>query len=249
MRYITFVLIIFFQLTSALAEERDTVFFCGSLASWPPYFYPIGDEWRGIDIELVNHIFRATDINYQIHPLPWKRCLESVRNGGHYQVALSGSLNDLREESYHISHPYYSLTPAYINKTETFEDEEFEDIISLFAEDRRVCGIAGFNYSIFFDDNNQYLNDKLIQSAKNLPQLIDQINHDRCDIGLTRQETVLGSISLGLISWSSRLNLTSFQSEKSENFFMLISKKIPDHRWLLDLINAGIEDFYKKSYD
>lgn len=245
MRYVVLMLTIFFQLPSSLAEGRETVYFCGDIASWPPYFYPVGNEWHGVDVALVSQIFRSTDINYQIHPLPWKRCLESVRHGEHYQVALSASLNNIREESYNISHSYYSLTPAYINKAETLETQEIEDITSLFAEDRRVCGIAGFNYSIFFDAKTQHLNDKLTLSAKNFPQLLDQINHDRCDIGLTRQETMLGSISLGLINWNSNLELTPFHSEKSENFFMLTSKNITDSQWLLDTLNKGIEEFYE----
>lgn len=245
MRYLLLALVAFFQTPFAMSQERETIFLCSDSSSWPPYFYPVGETWKGLDIKQIDNTFGPENIAYQVHPLPWKRCLESVKKGEDYQVALSASSNKLREESYLISNKYYSLTPAYVKKSATYDNKEIKNIASLFEKDKKVCGIAGFNYSSFFVGGNQYLLKKLAQNAKTFQQLLDQISYGRCDVGLTRHETMLSLVSLKLVDWDSKLELKRLPGGESEHYFMLVSKNIADSQWLLKTLNRGIEDFVK----
>ncbi|MCL7928383.1 substrate-binding periplasmic protein [Halomonas llamarensis] len=245
MRYLLLALVVLFQSPFAMSQERETIFICTDTSSWPPYFYPMGNTWQGLDLKLIDNIFVSANVTYQMNPLPWKRCLESVKKGEDYQVALSATYNSLRDKHYHISNKYYSLTPAYVKKSAMFAKEEVENIASLFEKDRKVCGIAGFNYSHFFSESDQRLFKELAQNAKTFQQLLNQVNYGRCDIGLTRHETMLSLKSLELVDWDSELELERLPGGEPENYFMLISKNIADSRWLLEVVNKGIEDFVK----
>lgn len=243
MRYLLLALLALFQTPFAMSQEREAVFLCNDSGGWPPYFYPMGETWHGLDIKLIDNIFGSTDITYQVHPLPWKRCLESVKKGEDYQVALSASSNNLREKDYHISNKYYSLTPAYIEKNAMFDNEEVKNIATLFKKDRKVCGMAGFNYSSFFAGGNQHLITKLARDAKTFQQLLDQVKYGRCDVGLTRNETMLSLMSLKLVDWDSELELKRLPGGEPENYFMLVSKNIEGSQWLLEILNRGIQKF------
>ncbi|HKS14730.1 MAG TPA: transporter substrate-binding domain-containing protein [Pseudomonas sp.] len=48
---------------------------------WSPYFYQENGQFRGMDYEVANEVFRRLDIQVHWQILPWKRCLALVEQG------------------------------------------------------------------------------------------------------------------------------------------------------------------------
>lgn len=131
----------------ALTESEKPILFCGDKAGWPPYTYEDGDTLKGYDLDVLKKIFEPYSLSYRVHMLPWRRCLEMVKEGA-FDVALSASGNSERAVTYRMSQPYYFVTPSYI-----YLKSRFPDGLNIppaeITRQYKVCGLRGYSYHSF----------------------------------------------------------------------------------------------------
>lgn len=129
-----------------------TVNGCGDAAEWPPYLYFTRRDGKksgdvdGFSSTVVNESLTIEGAVGVIELAPWRRCMREVERGVHYQILLDASTNEEREAVYHVSRPYYTMTPSYFYSKRHHPDglpiNEAGDLKSY-----RINGIHGYNYS------------------------------------------------------------------------------------------------------
>ncbi len=94
---------------------------------------------------------------FTIELLPWKRCLNYVMQGYKYDVVFGGGLNDQRRKDYVTTVGYYNVTPTYFYlKEKFFNGIQVQNASDLKKNDRRICGILGFNINYVGNDKLKF---------------------------------------------------------------------------------------------
>jgi polar amino acid transport system substrate-binding protein len=241
--FTTLCLLSLFMASRLLAAQTTSLSaplkFCIEDTEFLPFNYFVRENGKptsvsdGYDIELLSLAFASKNLSYQVHPLPWVRCLQSVRNGK-FDAAMSASLNAQREIDFRHSVPYYHLTPSYFYLQSSFTSDpkikKLEDLVQY----GRVCGIRGFNYAQF--GWPEQLN--LIETPF-LSRLPEMLKKKRCQFFLDRKEIFYGTLAL------KHLNLVPAQmvsrpvpNGQKESFHMLVSRKSQHQEVILTHFNA-----------
>ncbi len=80
----TFYLLMAFFAVIGPAKASDTVRFCFN--AWAPFAYQDKDQNKGISIDIIRAAALELNRKAQFIHLPWKRCLQDVRNGDIHAV-------------------------------------------------------------------------------------------------------------------------------------------------------------------
>jgi len=192
-------------LNSELSPLRDNVIlsyisflrdedirFCAGIHEWPPYYYFQRPNRKnrqvvGLDIELFNEIFHKYKITYTVELMSWKKCLAEVKRGKKYDVVFGGGLNNERRETYITTKGYYSVVTTYFYHRRTFPDGINVESSLNFKVLGRLCGVKGFNYVNFGQNNNE-----VEMGAENYERLVLKTLKQRCDISFARKEILIG---------------------------------------------------------
>ncbi|MCG9695404.1 transporter substrate-binding domain-containing protein [Shewanella sp. Isolate11] len=231
------------QLTAADSTVKtQTLHFCKGNSDYPPYNYfqnnpNHAQQNMGYDIDLLKMTFEGTPYNFQVHALPWKRCLLEVKKGN-IDALMSASSNEQRRQDFDFSEPYYYLTPAiFYLKSDYPNGLPTRDINELKGHGS-ICGIQSFNYKNFGVDD-----DRFIFRIHHIPQLPYLLIKERCRFFLARQEILFSTLALNKITYLSDLiqgeMLTSVEQEP---FYMLISKSSPNRKHIKQLFDAKVTE-------
>jgi polar amino acid transport system substrate-binding protein len=71
-------------------------------SEWYPFIYTINQKATGIQVEIVEHALKSITVEYSLSVLPWKRCLDYVKQGK-YDSAIGASFN--YERSKYMNYP------------------------------------------------------------------------------------------------------------------------------------------------
>ena len=220
---------------SAQTGIASPILFCGDQAGWPPYTYEIGKTVKGYDLDVLARIFEPTGQSYQVHMLPWRRCLEMVKDG-QIDVALSASGTKERAKIYRMSEPYYLVTPSYIYLKSRFPNE-LNEPPSTVAQKYKVCGLRGYSYHNF-----GLAPEDVETTSRTFSQLFSKTAAGRCDLLLGRYEVLQGFALTGQKLMSDVWHHTPVPGIKPDDFTMLVSRDINNSEALYQLLNQRIKE-------
>jgi polar amino acid transport system substrate-binding protein len=170
---------------------------CDDIQEWPPFIYykreggkPTADV-VGFTAELIREILAPYDVTLTIDLMPWRRCLREVEKGSQYQILLDASTNADRAERYHISKPYYSISPYYFYSKKQHPDglpiKTMDDL-----KQYRINGIAGYNYADYGLKPEDL--DAIVNGHEGL---IQKLHRGRCDLFPEWYEVMRGFAAVG----------------------------------------------------
>lgn len=221
--------------TSVITGSDSPITFCGDKAGWPPYTYEDGNTLKGYDLDVLARIFEPTGQAYKVQMLPWRRCLEMVKEG-QVDVALSASGNEERAITYRMSMPYYYVTPSYIYLKSRFP-EGLDIPPSEITKNYKVCGLRGYSYHSF-----GLLPEKVETTSRTFNQLFHKTAAGRCDLLLGRYEVLLGFALTGTPLLTDIWQHTPVPGIEPDDFRMLVSRATNNSLELHKLLNKRITE-------
>lgn len=202
---------------------------CGDAIDWRPYIYQEGDQAGGFDAEVLERVLTQHGISYEFVITSWSRCLKGTKNGS-YDLSVSASYNEAREQDYLYTEWYYTITPYYLFSTKRFPDGLFiADSTEL--ENYRVCGNHNYNYSNF----------GLAQvdvSAHTIQQSLNQLETGECDVYLSWEEILAGNNTpRGESYLGKEIMSMAMPNMEPHKFYMLISRQLESAQTLKQLLD------------
>ncbi|EPJ53726.1 MAG: hypothetical protein OFPI_09280 [Osedax symbiont Rs2] len=112
-------IVIFFLsigLSKSAVASSDIVRICHGSGGYPPYhFYPeqvTKGSMQGATIDILKLLFEQLKLDYEVKPVPWKRCYETALDARSFDIIADGSYNLQRADLFYYSIPLYKLTPS-----------------------------------------------------------------------------------------------------------------------------------------
>jgi len=198
-------------------QAHEVIRICGDAAGWPPYTFERDNEVRGYDADVLALIFAEAGLDYEIHMLPWKRCLLEVEKG-RYQIALSASASAERKARFLVTEPYYKVQPGYAFSLIRFPSlpqvQSSNDL-----KNYNICGLRGYDYSRFGIETH-----RVMREANHYAQALAQVRRGRCELFLTRLEILHGLYRQGDVDLGNDIVFEPVPGVAADDFVMLISR-------------------------
>ena len=146
---------------SYLVEANTVIKFCNDSAEWPPYIFlnrtPPSNEYKpklvGATIDLLNIISEKKNFKFTASLVPWKRCLQLVKNhepNYNFDIISEGFYSDERAKHYIYSKPIYNTSPGFFySKEKNFFGKNLNKTTDL--NKYKLCGNSGYSYKTFFE--------------------------------------------------------------------------------------------------
>jgi len=220
-------------LASASSLSGGSIKACGDGAGWPPYTFIRGDTVVGYDVDVLNEILTPLGVSFTVEMPPWRRCLFST-DAGEYQIALSASYSQERDDTYILTDVYYTLQPSYLYDTERYPDgldiEQPSDVLNY-----RACGLSGYNYDGFGVDSSA-----VDRQTRNFTQVVQKTLAGRCDLFLARFEILAGFALTGTDHLQNNLAAEPIPGIDGDPFYMMVSRNYDKAPELVSVLNEGI---------
>lgn len=239
-----FSLLIVFSI-NAYAEP---VHICDDSAEWPPYaFYQRDGDTVNKDVvtggtyDLVQAVFNKIGMEYTYALVPWKRCLQEVKNfdkAKKYEIIANAGYNEERDQTYLITLPIYRTHQGYFYSTEAFPDGPPAKSISD-MNNYKVCGINGYNYTMYSDNG---LTAKMDMGASNLQGIMGKLHNKRCDIFPSSLEPVYGMETIGAVDFKGVIKGMPISELKKTDFHLYVSRSSDRGEELRNKINDAIKE-------
>lgn len=112
------------------SDDEKEVYKVGIDVTFPPFEYKEGDEYKGIDIDVINAIGEEEGFEVEILPMDFKNIIPSLLSG-ELDIGMGGmSITEERKEKVDFTDPYYD---SYLTMVVS-EDSSFESIEDLEGE-------------------------------------------------------------------------------------------------------------------
>lgn len=230
------------RVMAAPAPALKHVPICDDAGEWPPFTYLKRVDGKtthqvvGFSVDVISNILKANNISFSIELLPWKRCLSEVERGKRSLMLLNASYNQARTKHFLYSKPIYYTHPSYFYSRKTFPQGLTIKTPGDFSK-YQVCGLRGYNYSIF-----GLSSDQVDTNASNFDQLFLKLRYNRCQVFAEQYEVIAG---FGLTHHSHFLTKpwvahAPLPYLKPIPFYMLFSRNA-EGRALWRLVDQGIE--------
>lgn len=227
-------------ITANSIPSSERVNICAEDTGWPPFsiLETIDGQGtgklKGKNLELIEKIFEAQKIKYQIHIKPWKRCLyEGIH--GNIQIVLDAATNAQRRSDYLISDVIYTLSPVYFYSKKSFQNGLQGKTSTELKKLGQGCGQVGYIY-----DNFGFKADELNLQAKDLPSLLSLVAKKRCAFALGRLEPFLFEKENS--NNFNDVDFAAITSAKKEDFYWLINKNFKYANSLKKIIDTKVQE-------
>ncbi|MBB5204708.1 polar amino acid transport system substrate-binding protein [Inhella inkyongensis] len=218
------------------ALDGGVVRACDDANEWPPYTQrdthsPLGVG--GYSVDVLRKILARHGLNLEIVLLPWRRCLEEVRQGQRFVMLLNAARTPQRERDYWLSEPYYETRTHYLWSLRThpkgLDLRSAEDLRPL-----RMGAVAGYE-SLNLDRWGLTVHSR----APNFVSLIQMLHRDRIDSVLVAEEMFrLGPDGRVQPPWDdAELGHAALPGALTTPFHMLFSRRNPQGEALRALVN------------
>lgn len=122
---------------SRLAADPVTLHICTDINAWYPFTYTENGDSRGLHVDIVKLACQELGLRCEFEPLPWKRCLLSVK-AGQKDGVVSASYNRERAQYAHYpsgadsdpKSPWRISQAEYVVVTRSDSDYEFTGDLS-----------------------------------------------------------------------------------------------------------------------
>ena len=124
---------IFIFMSACSSKEEFSGYVIGIDTSYEPFIIYEEEEWKGIDIELLEAISRDQGFEYRLKPLGLSESLKALDEGEVDAVMSALSMTDQRKEKYDFSDPYYDSKVVVAYDASRMEISTYEELANLKA--------------------------------------------------------------------------------------------------------------------
>jgi polar amino acid transport system substrate-binding protein len=232
---INLILISSIHANSLSSKIKAPIIVCAEDAGWPPFSIPFegtDKNFQGLNLDILERIFKKHSINFKIVVRPWKRCLFDGKNQD-VNIVLDAAKNPQREKDYLLTDSVYSLKPI------VFYHEKYSSKFSAPVTPKYlksldlICGQKGYTFNNF-----GLKNEDVTGISKGIHEILELVRKERCSAGLTRKEVLLNE--LNDYEHSQIIKIQNIIGADVEPFYWLINKNFSYSSELRDLINSEL---------
>lgn len=214
---------------------------CDDANEWPPYSYyrRVGgqrsQELTGFTVELMRAIAARRDFRLEVRLLPWKRCVEAVRQG-ELQLLMNAIRTPERDRDFWVSNAIYEseLLALWSLKRhpQGLKLRRQADLGGL-----RLGGLHGYSYSQL-DEQRQ----AEMLRAPNYASLLQMLHLGRVDVALVNEAIMLGHAALGHreLGDEAGLGQARFEDRAPSRFHLMATRASPLGRALQQAIDEEL---------
>lgn|GEM_PF-1579462 len=218
-------------------DAGTQLYACGDAAQWPPYHYydqsshAGGKQVRGFDYDLLIRILEPHGIQIKLELIPWHLCLERVRHGRKYHLAVSASPSPLRSKNFLPSQPYYHTRTVALMRggvTAAGTEPNFKE--------ERYCALYGRRFK-----GLKELGVSELQREVSYQHLLDQLEKGNCEVVVARIELLMGKLLSRELQSEAFLIPSAMPELPEDPFVLLVSRRYEYAKQLRQLLNQGIQ--------
>ncbi|MFY0760790.1 transporter substrate-binding domain-containing protein [Metabacillus dongyingensis] len=223
--------------TAGEKEKSDKVYKVGVDTTYPPFEFKEGNEYKGIDIELINAIAKDQDFKIELSPMDFGGIIPAMQ-ANQLDVAIAGmSITDERKKVVDFSTPYFNAGLTVVVKKDNTTTKSVDDL-----KGKTVAVKKGTTGAKYAQDNSGKLGIKVVQ-FNDSPAMFQEVANGNADALIEDYPVISYAIAqkdLGLKTVGDRLN--------GDKYGIAVLKG--QDKDLLEKINKGLANLKKDgTYD
>ncbi len=150
---------------------------------YKPFQYEEAGKLTGLDVEILNAVYKLMSCKYGQIKTPWKRLLLQIEEGK-LDIAAGATPNDKRAKYANFSHPYSSEAVYFYTRKSLKNKITFSKESDLIKKDRVLGVVSGAYYGPVYEkllSNKIFVKNKNIIEVSTEKQLINMIINKRID--------------------------------------------------------------------
>ncbi|MEH7176857.1 transporter substrate-binding domain-containing protein [Neobacillus vireti] len=223
--------------TAGENADSGKVYKVGVDTTYPPFEFKEGDEYKGIDIELINAIAKNEGFKIELSPMDFGGIIPAMQ-AGQLDVAIAGmSITEDRKKIVDFSSPYFDAGLIVVVKEDNSTIKSVDDL-----KGKKVAvkkGTSGAKYAV---DNSSKLGIEVVQ-FNDSPAMFQEVANGNADALIEDYPVISYAIAqkdLGLKLVGDRLN--------GDQYGIAVLKG--ENQDLLEKINNGLAELKKDgTYD
>jgi len=223
--------------TSGEKTNSEKVYKVGVDTTYPPFEYKDGNEYKGIDIDLINAIAKNQNFKIELNPMDFGGIIPAMQ-ANQLDVAIAGmSITDDRKKVVDFSTPYFDAGLTVVVKKDNSTTKSVNDL-----KGKTVAVKKGTTGAKFAQDNASKLGINVVQ-FNDSPAMFQEVSNGNADALIEDYPVISYAIAqkdLGLKIVGDRLN--------GDQYGIAVLKG--QNKYLLEKINKGLAELKKDgTYD
>lgn len=218
-------------------ENSEKVYKVGVDTTYPPFEFKEGDEYKGIDIDLINAIAENQGFKIELSPMDFGGIIPAMQ-AKQLDVAIAGmSITEDRKKIVDFSTPYFDAGLTVVVKNDNTTIKSVDDL-----KGKKVAVKKGTTGSQYALENAEKLKIEVVQ-FNDSPAMFQEVANGNADALIEDYPVISYAIAqkdLGLQIVGDRLN--------GDQYGIAVLKG--ENQELLEKINKGLEELKKDgTYD
>ncbi|MCQ6281292.1 transporter substrate-binding domain-containing protein [Bacillus sp. EB600] len=224
-------------------ENSEKVYKVGVDTTYPPFEFKEGNQYKGIDIDLINAIAKNQGIKIELSPMDFGGIIPAMQ-ANQLDVAIAGmSITDERKKVVDFSTPYFNAGLTVVVKKDNATIKSVDDLTGKTVAVKK--GTTGAKYAL---DNASKLGIKVVQ-FNDSPAMFQEVSNGNADALIEDYPVISYAIAqkdLGLKIVGKRLNGDQYGIAVLKGQNQDVLKKI--NNGLAELKKDGTYDKIIKTY-
>ena len=182
---------------------NEKVYKVGVDTTYPPFEFKVGDEYKGIDIDLINAIAKNQKFKIQLVPMDFGGIIPAMQ-ANQLDVAIAGmSITDERKKIVDFSQPYFDAGLTVVVKKDNTSIQSVNDL-----KGKKVAVKKGTTGAKYATDNATKLGIEVVQ-FNDSPAMFQEVANGNADALIEDYPVISYAIAqkdLGLKIVGDRLN-------------------------------------------
>lgn len=218
-------------------EKNDKVYKVGVDTTYPPFEFKEGDEYKGIDIDLINAIANNQGFEIELSPMDFGGIIPAMQ-ANQLDLAIAGmSITDERKKVVDFSTPYFDAGLTVVVKEDNASIKSVDDL-----KGKKVAVKKGTTGAKYAQDNAEKLGIQVVQ-FNDSPAMFQEVANGNAAALIEDYPVISYAIAqkdLGLKIVGDRLN--------GDQYGIAVLKG--QNQDLLEKINKGLDELKKDgTYD
>ncbi|MGG1397970.1 transporter substrate-binding domain-containing protein [Bacillus salipaludis] len=223
--------------TTGEKADSEKVYKVGVDTTYPPFEYKDGNDYKGIDIDLINAIAKNQGFKIELNPMDFGGIIPAMQ-ANQLDVAIAGmSITDERKKVVDFSTPYFDAGLTVVVKKDNSTIKSVNDL-----KGKTVAVKKGTTGAKYAQDNASKLGIKVVQ-FNDSPAMFQEVSNGNADALIEDYPVISYAIAqkdLGLKIVGDRLN--------GDQYGIAVLKG--QNKDLIEKINKGLAELKKDgTYD
>ncbi|MDQ6596056.1 transporter substrate-binding domain-containing protein [Bacillus salipaludis] len=223
--------------TTGEKADSEKVYKIGVDTTYPPFEYKDGNDYKGIDIDLINAIAKNQGFKIELNPMDFGGIIPAMQ-ANQLDVAIAGmSITDERKKVVDFSTPYFDAGLTVVVKKDNSTIKSVNDL-----KGKTVAVKKGTTGAKYAQDNTSKLGIKVVQ-FNDSPAMFQEVSNGNADALIEDYPVISYAIAqkdLGLKIVGDRLN--------GDQYGIAVLKG--QNKDLIEKINKGLAELKKDgTYD